>query len=1213
MAKVTLECANCGAMVEVNKRDVSRATCPECGQSVAAPDKETAQNIRRLVREFTQLVTRRDRERAQITKDFQEQQQSLDRTWKAKNSEFQQTEAKLEADHRIQKSQIEERFSKEREEVDLLFAGITQNKDWAKKDLSEHYPSVLEKAKARSSESRKTDSDLHAIKENLKKIKSETLNLYAGDNNIHDLCKPKGCIAGFFNVVALILIMVIGAVFVLLGLEAIEKGDGVGIILMGIGIGMLIAPILINFKKYSRLVPLYSKLSSLTIEAESLHVSAYKMLDDACKKECAAIGENYQKSLKEFRERFAEGNSHYQAEARTIAQARDKKLERLQQDFESGSRAAMTAAADLARAFPPEYRFAASGADVPAAIRVGTLKKTIGDEREHLQIPAALEFPLTGAVLFEGGAASKTSVAQAVEALLFRLLLALPPAKLRFTFLDPVALGQNVAPFMHLADYDDALITSKAWTNRQHIEQRLAELTEHMENVIQKYLRNTYRTIADYNEQAGEIAEPYRFLVIFDFPVNFTEDAARHLVSIIQNGPRCGVYTIIFYDSKQTLPQNFHLNDIEQAATKFAWNGSSFVWQDSDFRECALTFDAPPRSEQAVSQIIETVGKAVIDANKVEVPFEKVLEKTGLNDGNMWKGSSADGLQIPLGPIGANKVQYLEFGKGMAQHALIAGKTGSGKSTLLHVLISTLALKYSPEEVELYLIDFKKGVEFKIYAMHQLPHARVIAIESEREFGLSVLEGLDAELKRRGDLCRSHGVDSVSAYRKATRQPMPRILAVVDEFQEFFTEDDSLATKASQILDRLVRQGRAFGIHILLGSQTLAGAYSLARSTIDQMAIRIALQCSEADSRLILSDDNTAARLLSRPGEAIYNAENGLVEGNNPFQVAWLSDEQQAQYLNLIVERARSNKMFPPNAQIVFEGNAPAHPSNNRAFEQFLRTPRAASVKKASAWLGEPIAIKEPTAAHFQRQPGSNLLIVGQNEEAALGMFATSILSLSAQYAPEAAQFYLLDFSSADAAHAHILKDISDMLPSRVNFGKRRQLPEFLESIAQTVETRLDHHDESLAGQPAIYLMIYGMQRARDFEKDDGFGGSLSSLGSFGGSEGSTPPSPNLGKLFANILREGPDVGVHTMIWCDTNANLQRRLDRQSLKEFDLRVVFQMSNDDSLFLIDSGLASKLGQHRALLHSEEDGRLEKFRPFALPSEQWLRQVGEQFSV
>jgi hypothetical protein len=88
------------------------------------------------------------------------------------------------------------------------------------------------------------------------------------------------------------------------------------------------------------------------------------------------------------------------------------------------------------------------------------------------------------------------------------------------------------------------------------------------------------------------------------------------------------------------------------------------------------------------------------------------------------------------------------------------------------------------------------------------------------------------------------------------------------------------------ILDRLVRQGRAFGMHVMLGSQTLAGAYTLARTTIGQMAVRIALQCEESDSRLILSDDNPAARLLSRPGEAIYNAANGLVEGTTRFNVA---------------------------------------------------------------------------------------------------------------------------------------------------------------------------------------------------------------------------------------------------------------------------------------------------------------------------------------
>ncbi len=262
--------------------------------------------------------------------------------------------------------------------------------------------------------------------------------------------------------------------------------------------------------------------------------------------------------------------------------------------------------------------------------------------------------------------------------------------------------------------------------------------------------------------------------------------------------------------------------------------------------------------------------------------------------------SSAASVEIPLGPSGARKAQLLTLGKGTAHHALIAGRTGSGKSNLLHVIITTLALKYSPREVELYLIDFKKGVEFKSYANHALPHARVIAIESEREFGLSVLQGLDAEMQRRGEAFRAVAANDLAEYREKTNTQLPRLILIVDEFQEFFSEDDGIGRQAAGILDRLVRQGRSFGIHLLLGSQSLAGSYTLARSTLDQMQIRIALPCSEADSRLILADDNPAARLLSRPGEAIYNAASGLVEGNQMFQVALFSDEDREHYLQAI-------------------------------------------------------------------------------------------------------------------------------------------------------------------------------------------------------------------------------------------------------------------------------------------------------------------------
>lgn len=842
---------------------------------------------------------------------------------------------------------------------------------------------------------------------------------------------------------------------------------------------------------------------------------------------------------------------------------------------------------------------------LPEVVRFGQLR--VPGHWETPSFPAFLPLFVGGqSILFEASGAAKVRAVNAIQSCLLRLLACVPPGKLKFTLLDPVALGHNAAPFMHLADYDEALVTARAWSEKTHIERQLVDLTEHISNVIQKYLRNQYAIIEAYNEQAGEVAEPYRVLVVFDFPVNFSDDAARRLVSIVQNGARCGVYTIILHDTAQPLPYGFNVKDLEQSTTIITWNGDAFVWKDQDFQACDLELDQPP-AEIFFNTIVNTVGKASVEASRVEVPFEKVLEKAELIESSWWQGSTANGIQVPLGPIGAKKVQHLELGVGTLHNALIVGQVGSGKSTLFHVLITTLALKYSSDEIELYLIDFKKGVEFKTYATHQLPHARVIAIESEREFGLSVLEGLDAEFKRRGDLLRNAGVNNLSKYRRQTQQRLPRILLIVDEFHEFFMPDDAVASKVSQILERLVREGRAFGIHVLLGSQTLGGQYRLSPSTSGQMAIRIALQCMESDSRLILSDDNPAARLLSRPGEAIYNSANGLIEGNNPFQVAWLPDDKQDAYLDKVQALAENQGLFPPKAQIVFEGNAPAHPEHNQALNALLRNPLwSEPLRRCSAWLGEPIAIKEATAAHFRRQSGNNLLVVGQHDEAVAGMLTINLLTLTAQHQPAMVRFYILDFGNVDAPHARFLKHATEMLPCSITYGSRKQLASIIQTLAQEIDQRSEHEDLDREQKPSIYLVIYGLQRVRDFDKDD----SLSSGFSFGNPDEPAKPE-NLGKLFPKILREGSDMGIHTIVWCDTYTNFQRRLGYQTLREFDMRVVFQMSDDDSAQLIDAKDASKLGPHRALFYSEEEGRLEKFRPFALPEKSWLKQIGTTF--
>src|SRR3989440_3067879 len=256
-------------------------------------------------------------------------------------------------------------------------------------------------------------------------------------------------------------------------------------------------------------------------------------------------------------------------------------------------------------------------------------------------------------------------------------------------------------------------------------------------------------------------------------------------------------------------------------------------------------------------------------------------------------------------------------------------------------MITNLALWCGPEQVEFYLVDFKKGVEFKCYGARHLPHARVVAIESDRQFGLSVLERVDAELRRRGDLFRKLGVQDLAGYKRAGgTEAIPRSLLMIDEFQEFFVEEDRVSQDAAVLLDRIVRQGRAFGIHVVLGSQTLGGAYTLARATIGQMVIRIALQCNEADAYLIMDQDNPAPRLLSRPGEGIYNDAAGSIEGNSPFQAVWLPDDVRDTYLAKIRDRADQNSSKYPGP-FVFEGNAPADVRENEVLAALLRTDSA--------------------------------------------------------------------------------------------------------------------------------------------------------------------------------------------------------------------------------------------------------------------------------
>lgn len=814
-----------------------------------------------------------------------------------------------------------------------------------------------------------------------------------------------------------------------------------------------------------------------------------------------------------------------------------------------------------------------------------------------VEMPAVLRFPQDAAILVKHDSAGRETALSFLRAQLLKLLTVIPAGRIRLTLIDPVGLGQSFAAMMHLADFDELLIGTRIWTDATQIRDQLQRVTEHMENIFQTYLRSQFHSIEEYNASAGEVAEPYHFVVVAGFPTAFTEESARHLSSILTSGSRCGVRALVAWNPSISSPPTFDDDDLINNCSKFVVKGDAVQPMCELPRDLLFEQYEEPAAEKYV-QLVREAGEQSKDARRVEVSFSRISPRVD----EIWANSSADGIDLPIGRAGAARLQYMRLGRGTSQHVLIAGKTGSGKSTFLHILITNLAMHYSPDEIQFYLIDFKKGVEFRTYAANKLPHARVVAIESDREFGLSVLERLDEILQERGELFRDRGVQDVPSFREQfPNEKMPRLMLLIDEFQEFFVAEDRVSTRASLLLDRLVRQGRAFGIHVLLGSQTLGGAYSLARSTMGQIAVRIALQCSENDAHLILSEDNSAARLLTRPGEAIYNDANGMTQGNHQFQIAWLDESKREEAIGTMQERSAEHDDY---RMIVFDGNvAPSVElcaPMNTAIVGTVDSTRSTS-DTITLWLGEPVAIAAPSNIELRRASGQNLLIVGQDATTVDSILACSILS--AGWRPN-------ELVTDDGFEIAMLQDGRDVesVERFQSLQRRTQLASFavhqsadcddlIERFYNEVVSREEDSERAAGREKLLIIRNLGQYRSLRKEEDD-FG-----MGSFGEAKQLT-----IANRFNEILKRGSLVGIHVIVWSDTFSSAVRWLSNSILREFENRIAFRMNQTDSASLVDSPVAASLGQGRALVYRDQLGTTEKFRPFAWPSEQWMVETG-----
>ncbi len=358
---------------------------------------------------------------------------------------------------------------------------------------------------------------------------------------------------------------------------------------------------------------------------------------------------------------------------------------------------------------------------------------------------------------------------------------------------------------------------------------------------------------------------------------------------------------------------------------------------------------------------------------------------------------------------------------------------------------------------------------------------------------------------------------------------------------------------------------------------------------------------------LILSEKNTAAKLLSRPGEAIYNDANGLAEGNHFFQVVWLSDERREAYLKQLRDLARERPPVLARTPIVFEGDAPADLARNPRSRALLDAPTwPASPRSAQAWVGDPVAIKEPTVGPLPppgREPPADRRPERRGGAGRDGLGpARPGRAVSAGRVGHGPRRGPLRPSSTARPRTSPAPTTSPAwpVPCRIP-SSRRRLARRGAGRSPSWRRRSSGGSSPTADGPEIFLFIHDLARFRDLRRrEDDFG--------FSRRDEDAGPADHL----QTILREGPGLGVHVVIWCDNVSNLNRSFDQQLIREFEMRVLFQMSQTDSGHLLDAPHASKLGPNRALFFSEEQNRLEKFRPYGRPPAEWLSHVHERLA-
>ena len=819
----------------------------------------------------------------------------------------------------------------------------------------------------------------------------------------------------------------------------------------------------------------------------------------------------------------------------------------------------------------------------------------IGIQNVALFIPKYVNFSETPGVAIKSGNGWEEFAQQKMTHLLMCALLAMPVGKVRLHFIDLNFSGK--AQFF-IDNFDRSVC--EVCLDVSSAERQAESLKEKMAQRLR-----------------GELSDDsYDFVVFLDF-LNDYNKIGNAYSQIIEKGALANIHTI-FINNGQNLEENVYnpilgnedrfcpIDGYTKLPKDYKYDRSltfaalSFA-KDSDFRrKCIDYLNSGVQQDDETPKIDET--EYAVTTSVIEVPI----------------GKTANGETVEF-KMDVNRGHY---------HAFVIGETGSGKSRFLHDIIINMIAKYSPEDVELYLMDFK-GVEFNPY--RDIKHSRVILVDrADERITYEVIRELQQKMEERQKILAAAGASDVDEFNKMSADKhISQIILVVDECQTLFSDDaknNKLQRDMIATIALIAQQGRAYGVHLLLATQSLSNAPLLGASILNQIGEHYILPCLPADAQKLVPDherkdtETVVSQMEKGKGQCYYQG----ADGKFLFTFSYIPKGEVQD--SLIDAAKKKSDEHNSNGQVYFSGSL-----QYAMDEQTIDVIAAKGRRHIVASPGQSIAISQsPVTMQLRNESGENIMLLGINDKQYVTR--TSINTLVSMIATNRRkeldyEFVVMDCMKCDDDEPYM--DVLDKLQAegQCRLVRPRDRKALLYQLCKDIA--------SGSARPTM-LTILGEETFRELKFDEpldiaeennstqanveepmSFDDALSMMNMLGNPVTSKPQTDSgisdiktVMQALEYILDHGPENGVHTIMQLDRIGNFYITKDgyvnsKAVYSRFAHLLILRSGENDvsTLTLPDDIRPAVLEDNgerlRAYYYNEGSNRYELFTPYLMP--------------